>query len=148
VAKKVSVFESASSQNSFSFFHPWIVFGLISLVLIGVSFYDWRRKKITIWIDRIVWIVTGSLGVLLTILWLFTSHKAAANNMNILWALPTNLVFPFISKASKKYFLAASFNTALLLLTWFFLPQQLHVFLIPLVLGFGSRYWVNYKLQS
>jgi hypothetical protein len=148
VANKVVVFESVPTQNSFSIFHPWIVFGLVSMGMIGISFYDWQRKKLTKWVDRTVLIITGMLGVLLTILWLFTSHKAAANNMNILWALPTNLVFPFIAKVKKQYFLVASCLTAILLVTWFFLPQQLHVFLIPLVLGFGFRYWVNYKLQS
>lgn len=148
VANKITVFEASPSQKAFSFFHPWIVFGLVAIGIIGLSFYDWQRKRLTKWVDKVVLIITGSLGILLTILWLFTSHKAAANNMNILWALPTNLIFPFISKVKKQYFLMASLLTVLLLITWFFLPQQLHIFLTPLVLAFGSRYWVNYKLQS
>jgi hypothetical protein len=146
VAAKLNVYESTPSQNSFSIFHPWIVFGLISFALIGVSFSDWQQKKLSRWVDKIVFISTGSVGVLLMILWLATSHKAAANNMNILWALPVNLVFPFVPKLKKPYFLAISLLTGLLLLTWSLLPQQLNEFLIPLVLAFGIRYWINYKL--
>jgi hypothetical protein len=146
VAEKKVVFQGNPDPSYFSPFHPWIVFGLISLAILGVSVRDWRRKKVTVWLDKIVFVVTGGLGVLLLLLWFATSHKAAANNLNILWAIPTNLVFPFISKARKRYFLFATALTGGLLLCWFLLPQQLHVFLIPLVVAFGVRYWVNYKL--
>lgn len=148
VEQKILVFESTSVQNSFSFFHPWIVFGLISLGLILLSIYDWSRKKITVWVDKIFLSVTGLIGILLVVLWLFTSHKAAANNLNILWALPTNLIFVFLRKGRQQYFMIATIISIMLLISWFFLPQQLHVFLIPLVIAFATRYWVNYKLQS
>jgi hypothetical protein len=146
VREKIVVFEGESEEIGFSFFQPWIVFGIVSLVLIALSFFDLKRKKLTVWVDRILFIGTGVLGLLLVLLWTVTSHKAAANNLNVLWALPTNLALPFISKIKKKYFLFASALTLGLLLTWFLLPQQLHVFLIPLVIAFGARYWVNYKL--
>lgn len=148
VEQKILVFESTPVQNSFSFFHPWIVFGLISLGLILLSIYDWSRKKITVWVDKIFLSVTGLIGILLVVLWLFTSHKAAANNLNILWALPTNLIFVFLRKGRQQYFMIATIISIMLLISWFFLPQQLHVFLIPLVIAFATRYWVNYKLQS
>lgn len=146
VAQKKVVFQNSPITPALSVFHPWIVFGVMSLGILGISVWDWRRKKITAWLDRIVFIITGVLGVLLFLLWFATSHKAAANNLNILWAIPTNLVFPFINKARKKYFLFATALTGGLLVGWFLLPQQLHVFLIPLVLAFGVRYWINFKL--
>ena len=146
VAEKKSVFQSNPIQPVFSIFHPWIVFGILSLGIVGISIRDWRRKVITRWPDKIILFLTGGLGVLLLLLWFLTSHKAAANNLNILWAIPTNLVFPFIDKARKKYFLVITALTGGLLLCWFLLPQQLHVFLIPLVIAFGVRYWINYKL--
>jgi hypothetical protein len=146
VKQKINVFEGESEEMGFSIFHPWIVFGIVSLTLITLSYFDLRRKKLIVWVDRILFIGTGVLGLLLVLLWTATSHKAAANNLNVLWALPTNLALPFISKFKKRYFLFASALTFGLLLTWFLLPQQLHVFLIPLVIAFGARYWVNYKL--
>lgn len=146
VKEKIVVFEGESEEIGFSFFHPWIVFGLIAIVILSVSYFDLKRKKTTAWLDKTLFIVTGILGLLLVLLWTVTSHKAAANNLNVLWALPTNLIFPFIANLKKKYFLFAASLSAGLLLSWFFLPQQLHVFLIPLVIAFGARYWVNYKL--
>jgi Domain of unknown function (DUF4105) len=147
VLNKKQVFQNQPTEASFSFFHPWIVFGIIAISIIFISVNDLRKKKINRWIDRIIFIVTGILGLLLLLLWMATSHKAAANNFNILWALPTNLIFPFVSTVRKKYFLIVAILTFGLLVLWPYLPQQLHIFLVPLVLAFGIRYWVNYKLQ-
>lgn len=146
VKQKILVFEGGSQEIGISIFHPWVVFGLMSLIILTVSYRDLKRKKTTGWLDKTLFIATGVLGLLLVLLWAATSHKAAANNLNVLWALPTNLIFPFIGNLKKKYFLFAASLTAGLLLSWFFLSQQLHVFLIPLVIAFGARYWVNYKL--
>lgn len=146
VKEKIIVFDADEPESSISFTHPWIIFGIISMGIIGLSYRDLKRQKTSGWLDKTLFITTGILGVLLVLLWTATSHKAAANNLNVLWALPTNLVFPFIGKLKKKYFLFAVSLTAGLVLSWFFLPQQLHVFLIPIVIALGARYWVNYKL--
>lgn len=148
VSSERTVFQDQPTKPPFSLFHPWIVFGLISVGFIIISLFDFKRGKLTPYVDKILFIVTGSLGWLLIILWTATSHKAAANNLNILWALPTNLIFPFINKFKKPYFLTISVLTGILLLTWPLLPQKLNVFLIPLVISFGARYFVNYKFQS
>ncbi len=147
VAKKIEVFAGQPTDVPFSAFHPWIVFGSITILILAISFNDIRRNKLSAWLDHILFLSTGAIGLLLLLLWTITSHKAAANNLNILWALPTNLVFPFIGKLRKKYFLMATILTIGLLLVWFLLPQQLHVFLIPLVVALGARYWVNFKLR-
>lgn len=146
VKEKIIVFDTVNNNLGFSPPRPWIVFGIISLALVTLSYFDWKRKKLTVWVDRTIFIVTGAIGLLLVLLWTITSHKAAANNLNVLWALPINLILPFISKFKKKYFLFASALTLGLIVTWFLLPQQLNIFLIPLVVGLGARYWVNYKL--
>ncbi len=147
VENKISVYESTPAQPSFSVFHPLVVFWLLAICILVISKNDYSKKKLSVWLDRIIFISTGLIGLLLFLLWTVTSHKAAANNLNILWALPTNLVFPFVSKIRKKYFLIVAALTAGLLLSWLMLPQQLHIFLVPLVMAFGVRYWVNYKLS-
>ncbi len=43
-----------------------------------------------------VFFLTGFLGLFLSILWLATDHSAAANNMNLLWAFPPNLIVAFL----------------------------------------------------
>lgn len=147
VKEKIIVSHAEAKTSGFSLTHPWTIFGIVSIALIALYYYDLRRSKLTVWVDRILFIGTGTIGLLLVLLWTATSHKAAANNLNVLWALPTNLIFPFIGKLKKKYFLFASALTLGVLLSWFMLPQQLHVFLIPFVIALGARYWVNYRLS-
>lgn len=133
--------------------HPWIVFG-VTLMAIGlISVWDFRRAKLSKWLDLTLLTVTGLIGLLLFVLWVATDHKAAANNFNLLWALPTNLFAIYLilakpKKTTKIYFGAATLLTVLLLLTWPILPQQLNIYLYPVVLALGIRYALNYKLRQ
>jgi len=131
--------------------HPWIVFGITLAIVSVLSFYDWRRKKLSKWLDVTIFTITGLVGVVLILLWTATDHKAAANNLNLFWALPTNLlvlgilrkkIAPFIG----KYFLGVAIISALLLITWAILPQQLNVFLIPFVICLLIRSWLISKM--
>lgn len=48
--------------------------------------------------------VTGLLGTLMLVMWLATDHQGCQNNFNILWALPTNLIYAFVNKKkSSRY---------------------------------------------
>lgn len=133
--------------------HPWIVFGITLVGIVFISLWDLRRAKLSTWLDLVLLTVTGLIGLLLFVLWVATDHKAAANNFNLLWALPTNLFAIYLivvkpTKATKIYFGIATIITVLLLLTWPLLPQQLNVFLYPIVLALGIRYALNYKLSG
>lgn len=127
-----------------SLIHPWVAFGGLLLLTIALSVYDFRRKKISKGFDILLFGVTGLIGSLLILLWTATDHQAAAYNFNILWALPTHLfVFAIFRTKSasflRKYFLGVTFLMALLLITWYFLPQQLPVFLLPFVAALMCR---------
>lgn len=51
-----------------------------------------------------VLMVSGLLGVIIVTMWFATDHQACANNYNLLWALPTNLMLAFARRRSKdKY---------------------------------------------
>ncbi|MBS1682082.1 MAG: DUF4105 domain-containing protein [Bacteroidetes bacterium] len=139
VSKKLSIYEMKPETTSFLWFHPWIVFGVVFLIVALITYRDWQQKKLSTWLDVILFITVGAVGILLSFLWAFTDHKAAANNFNLLWALPTHAVAAlFLLKKEKpkwlkKYFLATTIISALLLGFWFLLPQALNVFLIPVV---------------
>lgn len=142
---KPMVFDSAP--------HPWTVFGALLVVVIAVSFFDFKKKKVSRWVDFALLFITGTIGCLLFILWVATDHKAAANNFNLLWAFPTNLIAAFLlfgkqKEILKKYFGFLTGITLLLLITWVFLPQQLNVFLIPVVIALAMRYGLNYYLRK
>jgi hypothetical protein len=45
--------------------------------------------------------MTGIMGCMMLVMWFGTNHQACQANFNILWALPTNLIFAFLSKKNK-----------------------------------------------
>ena len=131
---------------------PWMVFGFVFMVIAAITWLDLRRKKLTRWLDFALLFITGAIGCLLFILWVATDHKAAANNFNLLWAMPLNLIAAFMlaGKADsvlKYYFGAMAALTLLLLLSWPLLPQALNVFLIPIILSLAVRYTANYRMR-
>jgi hypothetical protein len=152
VKSKNIIYEARPQEIPGSPVHPWIVFIGLAVISIALSVFDMRRKKASIWFDAILFGVTGALGFLLLFLWVATDHAAAAKNMNLLWALPTNLIaaiaFVRSPKWLEKYFLIVSIVLALLLLTWAILPQELHRFLIPLVLAVLARAFAQYRLRN
>lgn len=151
VKQTIPVFINSPSEPPRAPIHPWTVFGAFAAVAIGLSAWDWKRKKVSAWFDVVLFVTTGTIGLLLVVLWTATDHQAAANNFNILWALPSHLVilgliFPRARARVKKYFAFVAVLCLLLLLTWFILPQQLNIFLIPLVAAMAVRALVIARL--
>lgn len=132
--------------------HPLFVFLAFAVVAIGLSLYDFRRKKLSNWFDAILFGTTGFLGIVLFLLWVATDHRAAAQNFNLLWALPFNFAAVFVLSRNpewlEKYFFGVAVLSALLLVTWYWLPQQLNHFLIPLVIAIMSRAFIQYRLRK
>jgi hypothetical protein len=143
VKNKVAVYESQPEDAPRTLFHPWLVFGAFLLITIAITWRDVKRLKQSKWFDVTIFGVVGAVGLLLFILWTATDHKAAARNLNILWAMPLHLVFiPFYLKSKKiatTWFKGIAILNVLLLLTWAWLPQQLNVFLIPVVIALTVR---------
>lgn len=139
VKQKIAVYESVPEAASFHWYHPWIVWGVIFLLVSLLSYRDWKRSKTTKWFDITLFGILGLLGWLLLILWIATDHKAAANNFNLLWAIPFHL-FAAIALFKKSipawvhtYFRVIVIITASLLAGWALLPQQMNSYLLPLV---------------
>ncbi|MEO7990463.1 MAG: DUF4105 domain-containing protein [Chryseolinea sp.] len=132
--------------------HPLYVFSAFAVIVIALSVWDVRRMKTSTWFDVILFGIVGLVGLLLFCLWFLTDHRAAARNMNLLWALPTHLivVFAFIKnpKWLTNYFLVISILTVLLLGTWFFLPQKMNVSLMPLVVALLARAFAQFKVRK
>jgi Domain of unknown function (DUF4105) len=134
-----------------SLIHPWLAFGLLFVLTAGLSIRDLRLKKISKWYDLSLFTLTGVIGCLLITLWTATDHVAAAKNFNILWALPTNILALGIysdrlKNFLKKYFSLVTLVSGVLLISWFFLPQQLHIFLLPLVASLFLRAYTLSRL--
>ena len=95
--------------------------------------------------DFLLFFVLGLAGCLLLFMWFGTDHIVCRNNYNLLWALPSHVVFAFMIHRNKpvvkSYFRIVFGIALLLLLLWFFLPQELNPALIPLVLLSAVRSW-------
>jgi hypothetical protein len=88
------------SENIFT--APITLFWVLFFIGIAYSYSQYKNNNKAIWFDRILFLATGLLGILIVFLWFFTIHGVTQYNWNIIWALPTNLIFVFsINKKSK-----------------------------------------------
>lgn len=91
-------------------------------------------------------IVTGLLGCLMLFMWMGTDHQACRNNLNVLWALPTNVIVPFIKPQKRsRYALVAMLLIVLAFLVHLFGIQSLPIaviwpLLVALLVFFGMIY--------
>ena len=115
---------------------PLVCFTLLLMVFILFSFLQWRSLlRIA---DFTLFFLVGLLGILLVFMWWGTDHIMTKENYNLLWALPTHTFFAFTirkqQKGFKLYFLVTAILMGIILLSWYFLPQQLNIALIPIVI--------------
>jgi hypothetical protein len=152
VKEKIIIYESRPEIIERTIFHPYLVFGVLAFLAVVLTALDLRRKKNSNWFDIPLFAVTGIIGTLLLLLATATDHKAAAWNLNLLWALPTHIVVVFLIFGKKtwikNYFLVTTSIGILTLLTWPFLPQKLNAFLIPLVIALTIRSFTQYYLRK
>jgi hypothetical protein len=152
VKTKINVYSQRDEDREGGLPHPLLVFGFLALVTLFLTIRDLRRKKATRWFDVVLFGISGIVGILLTFLWIATDHHAAAKNFNLLWAIPTHLVAAILVFRNTRwlgdYFLLTGSVAMALLITWKFLPQQLNVSLIPIVIMLGLRGFCQYKLTK
>lgn len=103
VKDKVVIYKSQNTSSTKSLSQPWLVFGIFLVLTAVISKYDLTRNKRSGWFDYLLFFAVGSIGVLLLFLWFATDHHAAANNLNILWAVPTHIFIPIIFDNKRFY---------------------------------------------
>jgi hypothetical protein len=121
-------------------FVAWILLGIGVLLSIQSS----RAAQTGLrFFDFMLFFLTGLLGIQLVFMWTATDHFICGNNYNLLWALPMNTVAAFYirnpSANGRRYFAFVAIVSALLLITWKWLPQDLNPDLIPLLLLIALR---------
>ncbi len=125
--------------ESATFFTPLNVFLLLLVSIVAISFSKNKFLQSCLQgFDGLLFFLTGLLGIILILMHTATDHSMTKDNFNLLWAWPTHIIASFFiySKKAwvKKYFAFTAVALILVLLVWFFLPQQLNTALIPLVL--------------
>ncbi|MEI7471642.1 MAG: DUF4105 domain-containing protein [Chitinophagaceae bacterium] len=150
LASKQSIFTAAENPKETNVFSPLFFFSLLLIVVVAISLFQNKwAMAFTIGIDGVLFFLTGLLGLLLILMWVGTDHSMCKNNLNLLWALPTQLMGAFLLGSNKKWVKLLFRWTALLLIavlaSWYFLPQQLNTALIPFVALLAYR---NYSRST
>jgi hypothetical protein len=154
VKEKRIINTDTQEKSKVAFVHPWIVFSTLLVMVVLISWFDWGRKKLSRWLDVILFCVVGLIGILLITLWLFTDHHDAAKNFNLLWAFPLHFFAGAFLIRKRwvhhlvKYYQFTWIVLVATLLFWWLLPQQLNVFLIPVVIALAIRAFVISKLLT
>lgn len=123
---------------------PVVVFLFLLLAIGLLSFIKsaWAQRLVSAF-DFVLFFMLGCIGILLLFMWFGTDHQLCANNYNLLWAPPTHLAAAFFLHKKKRWltvYLRVTFwVTVGLLLLWAFLPQQLNIALLPLILLIALR---------
>ena len=133
---------------------PLMIFGLLGILILWITYQDYKKGARTIWLDIGLFSITGFIGVILLLLWFATDHTATANNYNLLWAFPVNLlvVLQLLKKTPKRWFIKylkfLIIMLCLLTLHWIIGVQVFAIGLIPLFLALLIRYVYLVKFYS
>ena len=135
-------------------FSPLYVLLIISLIIIVITFLDYLRITRSVFLDIIILLATGLVGLLLAYLCFFSNHIASAWNYNLLWAIPFNLIllFQLVKKKSNRWIISyLKINILMLLLMslhWIVGIQVFNISLISLILALLIRYLYLIKYFS
>ena len=142
-SKSLYAFNELNNQQSF--FTPIIVFGFLLVLIIVLDFSKNKWAHIFLQgFDGLLFFLTGAMGILLIFMWLGTEHAMCKNNFNLLWAWPTHALAAFFINSKKawlkKYLFISIAGLLIVLISWFFLPQQLNnsLFIISLLILFRA----------
>ncbi|MEQ6118954.1 DUF4105 domain-containing protein [Reichenbachiella sp. MALMAid0571] len=150
LVKKTEKLFKGNGKEGFSF--PVSPFTLFVVVFFFIGLMTHRSIKYGVrnkWLDILLYGITGILGVLLLLLWFGTDHLSAYN-FNLIWAMPLNLVVLFFmfkegkSPLWKFYYLGYGLLMLMFIVFRELLPQQLHLALVPFVLGLAIRSFYLY----
>jgi hypothetical protein len=126
---------------------PLFFFSFLAFLVVLPSFF--RSKAIALFqsiMDRIIFVLSGLLGLLLLFMWFGTDHQSFASNLNLVWAMPINLLVAFSINRSRKwlkmYLRYYSLLLLLMMIPVLLQPGIINVGLFPLILALSFRAWM------
>jgi hypothetical protein len=146
--------KNIESSNNF-IFSPLVIMSILALIIIAITYRDFKRKTQSKGLDIILFGTTGIIGLLILLLWFATNHTATAHNYNLLWAFPLNVLvlWGLFKKQAKKwvikYLKFVIIMLVLLTLHWSMGLQLFAIGLIPFLIALGIRYlYLVYYLKN
>ena len=147
VKKSSVIYQQREQQHSTGWlFSPIAIFSMLALVIGFITYTDKKKKKQSKWLDVCLFGITGLLGVGMLLLWFATDHTATANNYNLLWAVPLNLLVigqllrPKVNNWFKRYLKFLIIMLCLMTFHWIVGVQTFAIGLIPLLVALAIRY--------
>lgn len=124
----------------------WALVCLLTFSLLTiVSLFTPGLHGLGMVLGRLLLIITGLLGCLMLFMWFGTDHQACQDNFNVLWALPTNLIFAFTRNRNRYAGIAIVLLFVSLLLHVFHVQELPLGELWPLLLALLCTYGTIYK---
>ncbi|MBT8321426.1 MAG: DUF4105 domain-containing protein, partial [Eudoraea sp.] len=145
-----------SRQSSVFTITPLFWLLLLFAFTCAITYIDFRNKTRSRRLDFFLFFTSGIAGCLLFFLWFFTDHTATANNFNLLWVFPLNLIAAFYvlpktdpPEKIRKYTIVVSSLLILLCLVWILGLQQLSPLVLIPILTLLMRYvWLILYLKK
>ena len=125
---------------------PQLINFILSLIIIVITIFNFRNNKWSKSLDTLIFLLTGSIGILIIYLWFFSNHFAGAQNFNFLWAFPFNFALIFaihknkVPKWSIRYIKLLIILIVLLILHWITGVQKYNLTLLPIFVALLIRY--------
>ncbi len=139
------LYEATKSKSTIGL-SPWLVLLFVGLLIVLRTYFDFKNQKRTKWLDFTIFFFTGSIGLIMILLWFATDHTATVKNLNVLWAVAPNLIMSFyVFKKSLdgwfRYYAVFLLLLLLILLVVAILKIQVfNIAIYPLILAFAIRY--------
>jgi hypothetical protein len=146
VKKTTTILKEKPAKQSQSIVTPFTTLLAISMVILGITFFNYKKQKRTKLLDFVLYLTTGIIGIVVLLLWFATSHTATYRNFNFLWAFTPNVVIAFYVLKSKLPQWIRSYNWLLIGLIvlmgmlWILQFQVYNFALIPFIIALAFRY--------
>lgn len=140
------VLNERARPQPFSILQPFIIFLVISLFFIWITYQNYTTNKRSKWVDFFLYFITGMVGIAVLLLWFATSHTATYKNLNFLWAFAPNLVVAFFMFKKVLPNWLPNYNKLLLVLLvvqailWILKIQVFNIAIIPIMAMLFVRY--------
>ncbi len=146
-----TIYTAIPENETKGFLTPSILFWCIFIFFLALTCINLSKKKYSVLPDVILFFLIGLMGVIIAQISFFSDHHAA-RNYNLLWALPTHLLFALLLPFKKLKLLHRYYSFITIAITTFaiagslsFFPQQIHVAAYPLMLTLLLRSGMIFK---
>ena len=143
---KTLIQKKSKASTSDFLLSPLFILSLLSLFIIYITYKDYKSNTRNKILDTVIFVLTSLVGIVIFLLWFATDHSATANNYNLLWAFPLNLILvkqalnTKMKSWVKGYLKFLIIMLTLMTLHWLIGVQVFAIGLIPILIALLIRY--------